>query len=207
MPLHRLHTVDDPLLLPWLELYETAFPAHERILIAHILRSLQPLGSDDNARLLALLDDAGQLAGLIMFQLYPQMDIGFLYYLATRPELRGQGQGAAFYQKAVDSLFREVSWLVFEVEKPELAEDEAHRQLAERRIRFYQRQGARLLQGIAYLQDVGPHCPPTPMHLMFQARPGVPLEPQAAFDAVAPLLGENLAQTGTLTWASSNNVG
>jgi ribosomal protein S18 acetylase RimI-like enzyme len=199
--IQAIQTVYDPLLLPWLELYETAFPFNERVLIAHILNGLQPFNHRENMRYLALLDDADQFAGLIMFHVYPPSDCAVLYYLATRPECRGQGLGAAFYQQTLSDLFREVSLLVFEVEKPELAENDHRRQLAERRIRFYQRQGAQLLLGINYLQNIGSHCPPTPMHLMFQSRPGVSMETDSAFKQVAPIFKDDIQQTGTLAWS------
>jgi GNAT superfamily N-acetyltransferase len=198
--LHSIRAVSDPLLLPWLDLYETAFPFNERILVSNILRSLPPFSTHDSIWLLALLDAEKTFAGLAMFQRFREQNLGFLYYLAIQPERRSQGLGGAFYGQAAAELFQEVSLLVFEVEKPELAEDAEKRQLAQRRIRFYQRQGARLLRGVEYLQSVGSHCLPTPMHLMFQARAGVDLTPATAYEAVAPILQDSVKQIQDFSW-------
>jgi hypothetical protein len=77
--------------------------------------------------------------------------------------------GAQFYQEIARRVQAAgCEMLIFEVEKPELMSTDAERKIASRRIQFYQRQGARLLKGIDYVQIVGPHQPPTPMHLMVQ---------------------------------------
>ena len=49
--LYRITSLDDPWLLPWLELYETAFLPHERVLVAGLLMQIkeQSQGNDDPA--------------------------------------------------------------------------------------------------------------------------------------------------------------
>jgi hypothetical protein len=54
------------------------------------------------------------------------------------------------------------------IPRPDTVESEGLAALAERRIGFYRRLGARVLTGIEYLQRVGPHQPPVPMHIMVQ---------------------------------------
>jgi hypothetical protein len=86
--------------------------------------------------------------------------------------------------------------IIFEVEIPEQAQTEPERALAERRICFYQRQGAYLLEGISYFQVIGPHQNPIPMHLMVH---GVePLSPGDAFSIAKQVFGDLVTQTGAL---------
>ncbi len=188
------------LLLPWLDLYETAFPAHEKVLVSDHLRILEQKeqGGGQDHLLLAVLDEGGSFAGLVRCQLLPEVGAALLWYLAIEPRLRSTGLGAQVYRQ----LLRQVDdgvikALVFEVEIPELQENENGRQNAQRRMEFYRRQGARLLGGVTYMQDVGSHVPPTPMHLM--VHPLQPLAPEEAFALAKAIFGGALAQVAAVT--------
>jgi len=199
--LHYCEIVDpnDELLLPWLDLYETSFPPHERILTSGHLRVLQAraAGAPTDEHLLAAVDGTKELVGMARVLIRPQ-EVAYLWYLAVNPAARDRGLGSAFYREIARRA--EVAGcraLIFEVEIPERAADEAQRRLAQRRIGFYRRLGARLLGGIHYLQSVGWHLPPTPMHIM--AHGFSPLEPQEAFRLAQALFGDAVTATGTLT--------
>jgi GNAT superfamily N-acetyltransferase len=122
-------------------------------------------------------------------------------YLATRSDLRGQGVGAVLYQQVVEELClrRGSEILLFEVEKPEVmaAESPEAAQLAQRRIDWYQRQGARLLEGIRYVQSVA-WQPPVEMALMFHNVAA--LTPTEAFSRAEALFGSDLKQVHELDW-------
>ena len=194
----------DPWLPDWLRLYETTFPAEERILAGELVRLLQDPASRRTHALLALVEAEQGLSGLALWQSRPDLSAASLWYLAVRPELRSAGLGSAFYQSIAASALTHHRLLILEVEMPAEAPDEASRRLRERRIDFYRRNGARLLTGIDYLQSVGAHVPPAPMHLMAQgvgpasSREVEPLTAAEVFTAGLGLFGSLLTQTGEL---------
>jgi len=214
-----LTSLQDDLLLPWLDLYETAFPAAERVLVSKHLLTLK--GTPDEPgehHILAALADNASFAGLARYQVVPDLGAAYLWYLATAPELRSQGVGTKFYQEIVRRVTGPaVRALVIEVEIPArasggegvaaAAENSTvsaeralpERALAQRRITFYRRQGARLLEGIHYLQSVGRHQAPIPMHLMFHAFGA--LDAAQAFALARSLWGEQVRQVGELRLA------
>jgi GNAT superfamily N-acetyltransferase len=213
----ELTSLQDDLLLPWLDLYETAFPAAERVLVSKHLLALRGESDPDEPgehRLLAALAGNATFAGLARYQVLPDLGVAYLWYLATAPEVRNQGVGTKFYQEIVrrargPAVQAAMQAMVIEVEIPAqpgggegasaAAENpavEAERALAQRRIAFYRRQGARLLEGIHYLQTVGRHQAPVPMHVMFHAFAA--LDAGQAFALARSLWGEQVNQVGEL---------
>jgi GNAT superfamily N-acetyltransferase len=195
---HEITTPLDPLLLPWLDLYETAFPPEERMLVSDHLRILQDraAGVPTDEHLLAAVGADGAFQGLARWQLDRSRRAAWLWYMATPPEVRGRGIGSALYRHVADSARAAgADCLLLEVEMPAHAADA---RLAERRIGFYRRLGARLLTGIHYVQSVGPHQPSVEMHLM--AHPFAALTPAQAFERAAAALGDGLTPRGVIAW-------
>jgi hypothetical protein len=204
----ELRGPDDDLLLPWLDLYETAFPAAERVLVSSHLLVLKGTPAEPGEHhLLAAMSGEAHFAGLARYQVLPDLGLAYLAYLATLPEMRNRGAGGKFYQEIVRRVTgQDVRALAIEVEIPRQSgghegEDAllAQHALAQRRIAFYRRQGARLLEGVDYLQTVGRHQPPVPMHLMFDAF--VPLDATQAFKMARSVWGELVNQVGELRLA------
>ena len=192
--------INDDLLLPWLDLYETAFPPPERILISAHLRILKgkAAGEARHDHMLAALDAPGSLIGLLQYEILPEADAGFLWYLAVQAKERNRGLGTRMYRELWDRLDAETcSALVFEVEIPEHVESQEDRHLAERRIAFYRRQGAKLLGGVRYIQSVGWHQPSVPMHVMVHPRERI--DPQAAYDLAKAIFEDSITQVGRLS--------
>lgn len=202
---HRVRCVEivdvgDPLFLPWLDLYETAFPACERALVSDLLRALadKARGAATNLHFMAFLDDAGEPDGMALVSI-PAGATAWLWYLAVQPAGRGRGRGSAFYRE----ICRWVQaagcpGMVLEVEIPSGTPGDAGREEAERRIAFYRRLGARLLGGVDYLQYVGWHQVPVPMHVMVHS-----FDPAAGADAAFALaqsvFQDTIRQVGRLT--------
>ncbi len=186
MKLHisEITDLDDDLLLPWLDLYETAFPPAERMLVSFYVRLLKERWP--NHHLLAI-QRGGVFVGLAHYVLIPQHKLAWLWMFAVTPEARNHGVGTAIYGEIVRRLPAGTVAMLIEVERPDLASTEAERALAERRIAFYRRQGARLLEGVHYIQSVGPHQPPLPMHVMIH--PFEPLDAEAAFGLACAVFG------------------
>ncbi len=85
------------------------------------------------------------------------VSLGFGDYLGVASGLRGRGIGAAIYRAALARLAEDaaaagapLSGMAFDVEDPELAPTDENRHLRERRIAFYQRLGARLLEEVDF---------------------------------------------------------
>ncbi len=149
--------IDDPLLPAWLTLYETAFPACERVLCASFLRLLQAKasGEREHEHLLAALFER-RFAALGNYVTRPGARGAYLVYLATVPELRGKGMGAEMYAEIVRRVRAQdptSRGIVIEVESPDEPSTEDP-EMARRRIGFYKRQGARVLGGVEYWQGV-----------------------------------------------------
>jgi GNAT superfamily N-acetyltransferase len=183
---YEIKDLADNLLLPWLDLYEISFSPHEKTLVSSFLRNLKQKDQnpEDQTCFLAALDERQELVGMGYFELIADPKAGLLWYLAISPDRRGSGLGAQFYQEIARRVQAAgCQMLIFEVEKPELMPTYEEQVIASRRIRFYQRQGARLLKGIDYVQMVGPHQPPTPMHLMVQLFTDIPADEVASHAA------------------------
>lgn len=190
--------LNDPHLLPWLELYELSFPPAERLLIATMLELVirQSQDGPHDEYLLSALD-GDEFAGLAHYRRFPEHGLAGLWGLATQPELRGRGLGAAIYTALWQRLrAEECRALIFEVERPDATPDDAAREFATRRIGFYRRMGARLLTGIDYMQRIGPHQPPVPMYIMVQA--AETCSPQDAFAWAKGLFRDAVRQVGEL---------
>jgi len=186
----------DELLLPWLDLYESAFPFAERVPVSVLLKFLQQKTAGFS--MLAALDEGDAFSGMA-FYILPEEAGGraaFLWYLATLPELRGQGLGAWMYRGILARLPRGVEALFFDVEIPDLAPTGEEQQLRRRRIRFYQRLGARLLTGVMDHIQAAPDRPRLALHLM--VHPRVEMTPRAAFDLASTFLPDELEITGEL---------
>ncbi len=164
-----IRDLNDPLLLPWLDLYETAFPPRERLLVSAILSMVTTGAAGEGPQLLAAVDDNKAFAGMAMLGRPLDGSVGHLWFFAVEPQLRNHSVGATLYRQILQDLRESGCRALFlEVEIPDLAETPEGRALAERRIGFYRRFGARRLTGIDYLQRVGWHQEPLPMYLMVQ---------------------------------------
>jgi ribosomal protein S18 acetylase RimI-like enzyme len=187
---HEIRDIQDDLLLPWLDLYEQAFPPNEKVYVSDHLAALKErsLNKANDKCLLAALEDAAVLVGMARYDITGEPAIGYLIYLAVTEEKRNVGIGGRFYGEIVRRLQEthpSIKAVVMEVERPDQAHSEESRAYAERRIRFYLRQGAFLVGGINYLQEVD-NQPPVPMHVM--VHPFVAMEPEEAYHLAGGLL-------------------
>jgi GNAT superfamily N-acetyltransferase len=194
----EVNRLDDDWLFPWLDLFETAMPAKEKILVSHFLRLLKDKQQSVSRleTMLAALAPQEHFVGLAHYQVSPAEGPAWLWYLAVLPERRNQGWGQAIYQALLRRIER-IPALLFEVEIPDLQPQSDQRALAERRIAFYRRQGAQLLGGVHYRQVVGSHQAPIPMHIMAHAFS--PISAAAVFDWVRQTCPDQISQVSALT--------
>jgi GNAT superfamily N-acetyltransferase len=133
-----------------------------------------------------------------MYEFVPGSNAAALWYLAVTPEHRGKGIGSKVYQEIRQRIARDdprTKALFYEVEDPDTTHAAEERQLAIRRIAFYQSNGAQLLRGIHYTQSVG-WQPPIPMHLM--VHPYQEIEVDEVFELAQSIFQDALQQVGRL---------
>jgi GNAT superfamily N-acetyltransferase len=197
----EIESRDHPLWPVWKEIYLDSFPPNERMTLAFFEgffeRKLR--GEASSQHMLALTNGAGELLCIGFYETNSELRVAFLWYLATCASERGQGIGGRLYA-AMRERARAAGarLLVFEVEIPELegAQPDGSAGFAQRRIDWYRRQGARLLEGIEYFQEVDSTDELTPMHLMVDL--WEPMSAEETFAILKDLFGEALEQKGSL---------
>jgi GNAT superfamily N-acetyltransferase len=165
-------------------LYEEAFPVEERDPVKNIVNAMRQRQAKDPTldRLghFWIVLHEGAVAGLAMFTYYRADQLAFIAYMAIRRDLRGQGYGSALFQRLVERLPIDSEQLggdradalgaCFEVERPDVdGLDDSERRTRERRIRFYQRNGAQILREVDFVAPpLAEDLPPVPYYLMFR---------------------------------------
>jgi GNAT superfamily N-acetyltransferase len=167
--------LDTPLGQQVLNIYERSFPEVERDPVENIAANLKNSDPDTEVTHLRALVEDGMVVGFTYFSSYKNYYLGYLKFIAVREDSRGKGYGAILLQDALRLLRadgrRATGWpyvgLVLEVERPETAKNDADRQLRERRIQFYLRNGAAMIEDTDYIAPpVAPGQPSLPFHLM-----------------------------------------
>lgn len=132
-----------------------SFPADELM----TLERLQGEVEHGTTSVRVVRDDAGDLAGCAIATWYEEARVLLLDYLALRPGARGGGLGGALLSSSVAAWSQEYAPCIIlaEVEHPD--HHDAHPQHGdpEARLRFYAREGARLLPLPYFTPGVGAH--------------------------------------------------
>ncbi len=195
LTLRDITDLEDPDFSDWLDLYETAFPPGEKLLVSTLLKYLNRISSGEETALhmSVLQNTSTSFVGMMVYEARPENEIATLWYFAIKPSERNKGMGTVAYQELLKHLDPAVyRALVFEVEIPSKENAEE----ATRRIAFYRRQGALMLEGIEYWQHIGWHHPPTLMHIM--VHPIQPLDPEQAFALAQNVFGDAVQRRGEL---------
>jgi GNAT superfamily N-acetyltransferase len=145
-------------------IYKEAFEPDERVPWAKLWRwhcqpsdefqsvfwgLLAPAPAQDDRR----LPPAESVIGLLVFGYFAQPNLGYLMYLATRPDQRGRGYGAWLFTRGLAEIERMARSkhaappraAFWETRWPGDAPTDAERDRRQRRIRFYQRLGGQAL--------------------------------------------------------------
>lgn len=162
--LEPAETIHHPLLVEAMRIWHEAFPRNEQMSVPWWLETLLALPHPKKRLLIFTSDERpGEALGMALVE--TSAPAAYLAYFCTRHDLRGQGIGAAAYRQLAAALFGEgFTAIVLEVELPQTGE------AAARRIGWYRRQGAQLLDGVRWIQTVDNGSAGLPMGLMVHAR-------------------------------------
>jgi GNAT superfamily N-acetyltransferase len=196
---HPIASLRNPHLSAYLDLYETAFPQEERIRTSWLIQILRAKeeGWPENNDLVVALDDDNQLLGLIHTNYSPALRVMALYYFAVAPQQRSQGLGAQIYQEVLRRCRAAgCRMLIFDLEDPQYCPTLEGQTLARRRIGFYTRQGAWMLEGAQSQLQMYTHLPVA--HLRIMAHSLEPVTAVEVLNAARELLNESVEQIGEL---------
>lgn len=188
----EIQEIHNPLILPWLDLYETAFPPSERSLVSsHIEDLIRPnTTSTRKKHRLAAVDEEGQLVGIARYTFIPEIPLVYLIYLAIVPERRSRGIGEQLFEEVrlrCQQSYPTLELIGWEVEDPDGTQTADERIAAERRIHFYSRLGARRLYGVDHTIQNRIDLPIVPMYVMATTVPNISfldLSESTAIDAL-----------------------
>lgn len=191
---------DDPRWTVWKQIYYDSFPENERMSEDFFLRvfNQKVSGAAEDKHVLIMskvLETRTNPIGMAYYEFECDLRIAYLIFLATQRGHRNKRYGTAFYAELVKRMKNEgAKLLIFEVEMPELAEntDWAHR-----RIAWYRRHGAFVLDGIEYLAAGDMGLPPIPMFLM--VHPFAHLDVEEIFSLAKSLFHRTLKQISPLS--------
>ncbi|MCL4562644.1 MAG: GNAT family N-acetyltransferase [Chloroflexi bacterium] len=178
----QIHELTDPSsALAWqaFRILQASFPPEEIETEEQIARRMLadqiPDGNHRSHTWAAVRD--GRVTGVAIFSYYRDIRTGFLGYLAVDPHTRSQGLGSWLFQRSIEQLALDAvdlgdekpMGMCLEVERPEAAQTDEEKQLRHRRIRFYRRLGAEIIEGVDFIgPPLKPDLPPVPYYLMFR---------------------------------------
>lgn len=197
-------STDDDLWESWKSIYLASFPAHERMTVAYFEGVLAaPVEDGAGRHMLAMVAESNltDVQGILYFETDREARISFLWYLAIRDDLRNQRLGPALYAEVRNRAESEgLDLLVFEVEIPEeaAAHSDLEGEIAARRIRWYQRQGALLVKGVEYYQDVDSTDERTLMYLMVDYI-GTSAGPDALYQRLETYFAGSISKLGPVS--------
>ncbi|MGE0255338.1 MAG: hypothetical protein AB7N54_05690 [Alphaproteobacteria bacterium] len=133
-------------------MFATAFPAERRA----IDRLLAGLGEREVAYETVVLiaeDERGRVLGLSVTMYFRALRFGYLVYIASDPQRPARGIGGALYEALREYLIRKGAAGLFldaGPDDPEKLDDPQRAPLNRRRMTFYERYGARPIEGTLY---------------------------------------------------------
>ncbi|MGC4044740.1 MAG: GNAT family N-acetyltransferase [Armatimonas sp.] len=203
--IQEITSLHDPLFVGFLNIYQKSFPLDQQMLVSFFINMLRDKesGKAEQFRLDVLATDK-QVVGFAFYEIEqdaPSESRGaYLWYIATDPDVRGQGFGGVLYQQVVHTVFEHFGCrlLCFEIE----IEEEACQRYGQKAAAFaawrrgwYKQQGARELLGTYHLSGVGWH-PAIPMQVMIHSNGGI--SPEEALAIAFRLQDESIDEVGEL---------
>jgi GNAT superfamily N-acetyltransferase len=159
------------------KIYAESFPENEQVKPERLMSNLAATPSEFVMRLVD--DKSSNTVGLALVNLFEKTSVSFLGYLAIDKDARGKSLGSELFKCALfESKERfaragsKFQGMVWEVEKPELADSLEDKTTRERRIAFYNRLGATILTNDYEMKSVGSGHEDLNMALMIMSEEG-----------------------------------
>ncbi len=155
-------------------IYEASFPEEERDPVEEIAAELRESHPLVMTHIRALVE-GGRVVGYTHFASYGEYQLGYLKFIAVATDTRGKGFGPVLLRDAIRQLRIDgkemTGWpllgLVLEVERPELGLTDEERAIRQRRIGFYLRNGAAMIDRTDFVAPpVTEGQPSIPFHLL-----------------------------------------
>jgi len=201
LSLVEVQDAQSPLAKEALAIYEASFPVEEREPQENLgqLINLSARGPLADGTLFHFLTGVAgaEVQAMALYTYHPQQRLGFLGYMAITAVSRGQGLGSWMFQQTMARLAEEAGerpfGMCWEVQRPSDIDDPHERELAERRIRFYQRHGSILFPEVDLLTpSLGEGLPDVSYHLMYYPLDGeTAVSPDRLRAMVDVILGHN----------------
>lgn len=149
-----------------MQIYFEAFPENER----QHLDIIQRMIMDEKYNLVVVKRDH-VVVGFSLFYVFEHLNFGLFNYMAISRDYRNHGIGSKLFHKTYEC-FREVatlgSFLLLEIEDPNYG-SVAERSICLRRLKFYERLGARVITNFKYILPPLSESYPTKMLIMVYA--------------------------------------
>lgn len=166
-PLKELKDLSSPQFKKSIEIYESSFPSNETRPSKEIEQMLK---TDDNYHLYVFLN-TNEVVGISLLYNFKDLHVGLLDYMAVTKGNQRKGIGTQLFNftlKGFEANVLNGVGLLFEIQKENVL-DERERDKRIRRIRFYERLGAKILEGVNYLlPPLQPDVEPEEMYLMIK---------------------------------------
>ena len=135
------------------DILSPSFPPHELMTLERLTDEVE----NGTTSVRVVRDDAGNLAGTAIATWYLEARVLLIDYLALRPGQRGEGLGGALLNSSIDAwaAHYDPCIVIAEVEHPDAHDAHPQHDDPEARLRFYARQGARLLPLPYFTPGVG----------------------------------------------------
>ncbi|HXX96041.1 MAG TPA: GNAT family N-acetyltransferase [Candidatus Bathyarchaeia archaeon] len=131
------------------EIYKSSFPLNETRSSEKVVELLE---NDKDYHLFSYLYD-NSVVGISLMYIFRSLSVGLLDYMAVIPNHQGKGIGMELFKFSLEQ-FSSVTCngigLLMEIQREDVP-DPLESNLRKRRVRFYAKNGARVLDGVNYL--------------------------------------------------------
>jgi len=160
------------------EIYQYSFPVEEQEPVAYLQREIEAsaLKNNQGEGGLYVLGGIveGELKVFCIFHYSIQYRLGFISFIAVKQDAKGKGYGSWMFQEVLEYLrkqpnksLRGVCW---EVDIPDEAGTVTEKVIRNKRIRFYEKNGSKVLSHIGYTAPpITEKLPPVTYYLMYKS--------------------------------------
>jgi hypothetical protein len=205
VPIREMTSLLDPFFPKLTDIYQDSFPLVEQMKVSFFINLLKEKNMGGQEKFTLDILCSGDILG--GFALYENSDDvpglgrgGYLWYIASNPDLRGLGIGKILYHHVKKRMFEDYGCraMLFEIEEPAdvlVRYGEKEAEFASWRKDWYRRQGACELQGTRYMCGVG-WQPAIPMQVM--VHPNGDLSAYDALKLAWHVQDESIELTGSI---------